>query len=397
MRTLYFDCSSGISGDMTVAALLDLGADRDKLKSVIDDMKLGCELKFGRTSKNAIDAYDFDVVLPEHCHSHNHQNSHSHRTLKDISPVIDNSLLSERAKKLAHKMFEIVAEAESKAHRVPKDEVHFHEVGAVDSIVDICSVAFCLDNLGIDRVMSSPVSEGTGEIECQHGIIPVPVPATLEISRAYSIPLRIKDVNGEMCTPTGAAIVAATVSEFGAPKDIAPSKVGYGAGKKDFPQANILRAYLYEDNNMENKDKYTDEVTVLETNIDDSTPEVLGFCLDKLFEAGVKDAYFTPIYMKKGRPAYSLTVICDNNLAETASKLIFKHTSSTGIRCRKSERTIMMREPIKVETKYGPVSANRFTYKDIEKISLEYESVKKLAEEKGVEIRSIYENYVSAE
>ncbi len=410
MRTLYLECNSGISGDMTVAALLNLGANREKLEEIINAMNLGCTLSFGRRTKNSVDAYDFDVILPgehthehdhchdydhshEHNHSHDHQHTHEHkhehRSLKEITPIIDNSLLSDDAKALAHKMFDIVAEAESKVHGLPKDEVHFHEVGAVDSIVDICAVAFCITDLGIDRVISSPVSEGTGEIRCQHGIIPVPVPATLEITRAHNIPLTIKDVKGEMVTPTGAAIVAALADSFERPQNMTPIKIGYGAGKKDFPHANILRAYLLE----EATDALRDEIIVLETNVDDSTPEELGYCLQKLFDAGAKDAFFTPIYMKKGRPAYSLTVMCKPDVENEAVRLIFTHTSSVGLRRKVSKRIIMGREKVEVETPYGTVKANKFSYGDFSKISLEYDSVKELADKQNISISKIYRGY----
>ncbi len=401
MRTLYLECNSGISGDMTVAALLDLGANRGKLEEIINAMNLGCTLHFGRRAKNSVDAYDFDVILPEehehhhhhehhheHTHEHHHHN-HEHRSLKEITPIIDNSLLPDDAKALAHKMFDIVAEAESKVHGLPKDEVHFHEVGAVDSIVDICAVAFCITDLGIDRVISSPVSEGTGEIRCQHGIIPVPVPATLEITKAHSIPLTIKDVKGEMVTPTGAAIVAALADSFERPQNMTPAKIGYGAGKKDFPHANILRAFLFDTST----DALRDEIIVLETNVDDSAAEELGYCLQKLFDAGVKDAFFTPIYMKKGRPAYSLTVMCKPDVENEAVRLIFTHTSSVGLRRRVLDRIIMDREKVEVETPYGTVKANKFSYGDFSKISLEYDSVKALADEQNISISKIYRGY----
>ena len=418
MKTLYLECNSGISGDMTVAALLDLGANREKLEQIIHDMHLGCRLHFGRAVKNGISAYDFDVELPhehthghahdhvhdhEHAHGHKHAEetaSHVHRSLQDIIPIIENSGLPKAAKENAKKMFDIVAAAESKIHGLPIHEVHFHEVGAIDSIVDICAVAFCMHDLGIEKVIVSPVCEGTGEILCQHGIIPVPAPATLEILSSHKVPMKIKNIEGEMVTPTGAAVVAAYASDFGCPENLCADKIGYGAGKKDFAHANILRAFILSDanrahcgQNIGNSGDYRDEIVVLTTNIDDASPEELGFCMEKLFKAGAKDAFFTPIYMKKSRPAYSLTVMCKSEVEAEAVRLIFTHTSSVGLRREVCERYIMDREKTTVHTEFGPVAANIFSYGDFSKISLEYDSVKALAEKENVSITQIYKQY----
>lgn len=394
MKTLYLECKSGISGDMTVATLLDLGADREKLEEIINDMNLGCKLHFGHTEKNSIYAYDFDVEIQD-------ESKENQRSIKEIFPIIDASKLPMPVKFKAKEIFEIVAKAESKVHKIPVDEVHFHEVGAVDSIVDICAAAFCLYDLGIEKVIVSPLYEGTGTIKCQHGYIPVPTPATSEICRERDIPLSILDgVNSEMVTPTGAAIAASFADSFGVPKDMHVIKIGYGAGKKNFKHANILRGFLFEDGlndskdaTSDGKDATSDSIIVLETNVDDSTAEELGYCLEKLFEIGVRDAFFTPIYMKKCRPAYSLTVMCKEEQEESAVKLIFKHTSSVGLRRTVKDRIIMAREKISVNTAYGEVDANKFTYDDIEKISLEYNSVKALADEKGIAVNKIYRNY----
>ena len=392
-KTLYLECTSGISGDMTVAALLDLGASKEKLVEVIDDLGLNVELKFSRVYKNGIGSYDFDVVILDEMGHHDDAN-HCHRTLKEINPIIDNSKLSDRAKELSHKMFNAVAHAESRVHGLPFEEVHFHEVGAVDSIVDILATAFCICDLGIEKVKASTLNEGRGQILCQHGVIPVPVPATMEIVKEYDLPLNILPVDGEMVTPTGAAIAATLVDSFGTMNAKKVYKIGYGAGKKDFEHANVLRAYLYEDaDSKATESENTDVVNLIETNIDDSSPEELGFCLEKLFELGVNDAFFTPIYMKKARPAYTLIVMCNDECFDSAIEIIFKHTSSTGVRHSKIDRIFMNREKVLANTIYGDVEANKFTYKDISKVSLEYDSVKKLAEEKNVGITSIYKSY----
>ncbi len=387
LNTLYLECLSGISGDMTVAALLDLGADKEMLFDVLNSMNLECELKTSVVKKNNITAFDFDVVLNE-----DFQKSHeelNRRGLDDVFPIIDNSKLSDNAKQMAKNIFVIVADAEAKIHNTSREKVHFHEVGAVDSIIDICAVAFCLDNLKIEKVICSPISEGTGFIKCRHGEIPVPVPATAEIARENKIPIKLTQARGEMITPTGAAIVAAIVDEFRLPDLMTFSKIGIGAGKKDFEHANILRAFIINEENNNTNDK----IVVLETSIDDSMPEELSFCMKQLFKAGVKDAFYSPIYMKKSRPSWQLTVMCKPAEEQSAISIIFKHTTATGIRRQELDRVVMQREKTKVNTKYGEVDANKFKWNEIEKTCLEYSSVKHLAKEKNCSIVEIYRNY----
>ena len=340
-KILYLECNSGISGDMTVGALLDLGADREVLERALGSLGVeGYHLHFGRAVKCGLDAYDFDVHLEEeghehghdhtheheeaehgeachrhsevhvedhghghecgeshghdhehehgeghghdhehtHSHSHGHSHSHIHRNLSDIYRIIERLDSKEEVKELARNMFLIVAEAEAKAHGLPIDEVHFHEVGAIDSIVDIISVAVCLDNLGVKDVVVSPLAEGHGQIRCQHGVIPVPVPATANIAAAHGLALRLTDQEGEMVTPTGAAIAAAVRTREKLPAACRIVKTGMGAGKKDFAHANVLRAMLLETNEEEN-----DQAWVLETNVDDCSGEMLGFVMEELF------------------------------------------------------------------------------------------------------------------
>lgn len=391
MNTLYLECLSGISGDMTVASLLDLGADKDKLLEIINSMKLGCEIKIDRVEKCSINACSFDVIIEDHdLHKDNNEcHHHAHRCINDIYKIIDSSNLSNNAKKISKKIFDVVTDAEAVVHKKPRDEVHFHEVGAVDSIVDICAVAFCLDNLNIDRVICSQISEGNGHIKCCHGVVPIPVPATAEIARQNNIPLNITDTQAEMITPTGVAIACAITSEFKKPSSLNIKKIGIGAGKKNFNHANILRAFLLE----ENTNDYNDEIVLIQTSIDDNTPEELGFILEKLFDVGVKDAFYTPIFMKKNRPAFELTVMSPLDLEKDVINIIFKNSSAIGVRREIKQRVKMKRIETTVKTKQGEVKANRFVYDDIEKISLEYESVKKLANEQGCSILDIYRNY----
>lgn len=246
-KTLYLECFSGISGDMTVAALLDLGVDPDELQRALGTLPLdGFTTRVSRVTKAGIDACDFDVVLAEDNHDHSHHH-HTHRGLAEILDILGRSGLSDRAKELASKIFRIIAEAESKAHRVPVEEVHFHEVGAVDSIVDIAAVSFCIDYLGVEDVIVPVLYEGTGTVRCQHGILPVPVPAVLNIAEAHHLDFHFTPAQGEFVTPTGAAIVAALRTAASLPGEFTVLKTGIGAGKRYYERPSLLRAMLIED------------------------------------------------------------------------------------------------------------------------------------------------------
>ncbi len=255
MKTLLFDCASGIAGDMTVAALLDLGADWDGLQQILTNLLPECRFHLQTVQREAVLAKDFDVQLPEgHKHAHEvteHHQEHLHtaesRNLQDVLTLIQSSALSAQAKTTAEKIFRIVAEAEATVHQKPLNEVHFHEVGAADSIADICGVAYCLDNLGVEKVLATPPAEGTGTVLCHHGRLPVPVPATKAITDRYQVPVYQTDNNGEMVTPTGAAIVAALAEAYVSAADYPALQVGYGAGKRVFKQPNLLRAILIEE------------------------------------------------------------------------------------------------------------------------------------------------------
>jgi uncharacterized protein (TIGR00299 family) protein len=241
-KALYLECYSGISGDMTVAALLDLGADEETLKESLDSLNVkGYGIKIGRTEKCGIDACNFDVILKE---DHHH---HIHRNINDILKIIDESKITKRSKSISKKIFNIIARAESKAHGIQIEEVHFHEVGAIDSIVDIIATAVCIDNLDINDVIVSELYEGKGHVKCQHGTIPVPVPAVANIVADNALNMKIINALEEMVTPTGAAIAAALKTKDNLPEKFQIKKIGIGAGKKDFPKANILRAFVIED------------------------------------------------------------------------------------------------------------------------------------------------------
>jgi len=419
-RILYLECYSGISGDMTVGALLDLGADRDALLRALESLGVdGYHLHFGRTKKCGIDAFDFDVHLEdgghhhdgaghhhEHCHdghhhhdhchddadhyhehSHDdghHEHSHAHRNLYDILSIIDRLEAPQRAGELARRMFQIVAEAESKAHGLPIEEVHFHEVGAVDSIVDIVATAVCVDLLDVDKVIVSPLREGRGYVKCQHGTMPVPVPATANIAAAHGLQLVLTDNEGEMVTPTGAAIAAALDCGEELPEGYRIEKIGLGAGKKEFKNANILRAMILTAKAEEGP------MVKLETNLDDCTGEALGFTMERLFEAGAADVWYTPIFMKKNRPAYQLSVLCRKELADAMEDIIFRHITTIGIRRLKVERTVLPRRIETVDTPYGPVRVKVCQREDNEAAYPEYDSVSEICRREGLGFGEVY-------
>lgn len=405
-KTLYLECYSGISGDMTVAALLDLGADKNVLLKSIESLKLtGYEIKISDVVKSGIKACDFDVVLDEHHENHDHDmeylhgdkkeehhhhhHHHEHRHYTDIIDIINNSEISDNAKNISLKIFDVLAESEAKAHNVPKADVAFHEVGAVDSIIDIVSVGVCMDNLGITDVIVPVLYEGKGFVRCQHGMLPVPVPAVLNIVSKYGIKLNITDFNGEFVTPTGAAIVGALCTSQTLPQNFKIVNTGIGAGKRNYEKSSLLRAMIIE------TDK-NDGIYKLETNIDDCTGEALGFVAQKILEVGAKDIYFTPIFMKKNRPAYQLNVICEYDDISKVEEVVFKHTTTIGIRKYKVERTVLNRDVIKVSTVYGEVDVKKCTFKDDVKYYPEYESVAKICNRFNVSYQDAYAEIVNA-
>ena len=425
-KILYLECNSGISGDMTVGALLDLGADRQVLENALESLGVdGYHLHFGRKVVCGLDAFDFDVHLEadghghshehthrqedayervdscghlevhEHCHGHKHEHSHehedghshshTHRNLHDIYHIIDHLDSNERVKEMARTMFRIVAEAESKAHGLPVEQVHFHEVGAIDSIVDIISVAVCMDNLGVEDVVVSALSEGHGHVRCQHGVLPVPVPATANIASSYGLKLHFTDNDGEMVTPTGAAIAAALRTKDRLPASCRLLKIGMGAGNKVFKQANVLRAMLLENSQDEDRTMW-----VLETNLDDCTGEMLGLTMEMLLDAGAADVWYTPIHMKKNRPAYMMSVLCRESSIEAMEELILTQTTTIGIRRYPTERTVLERSEIQVETSYGPADVKVCAYKGRKFFYPEYESIRRICMEQGADFQTAY-------
>ena len=460
-KTLYLETSSGISGDMFVAAMIDLGADTEALERALNSIpEDGFMVEISSVKKSGIACCDFNVILDaahenhdhdmaylyglapvssaapqeeahhchchedeeahhchcheeeeahhchcheeeeaHHCHGHggeephhHHEHEHHHhhgRHLAEIMGIIEATDMTDSAKALAGKMFHIVAEAESLAHHMPLEEVHFHEVGAIDSIVDIIAAAVTFDSLGITDVIIPCLTEGRGTVRCQHGVLPVPVPATMNIIEAYDMPLTIMEAKGEYVTPTGAAIAAAICTTHQLPKAFRIVRTGLGAGKRDYTErTNILRAYLIEGNAME---EGKDEIVKLETDIDDSTGEALGYTIDRLMQAGALDVHYSPVYMKKNRPAWELTVICKKSRMEELEDIIFKETTTIGIREFPSVmRSILRRNQKQVETPFGIAEVKEVALPGERRFYPEYESVKVIAEKEHLPFAEVY-------
>lgn len=421
-QKLYLECYAGISGDMTVAALLDLGADQDVLNETLNSLSISGQFqtKISRVSKSGLDACDFDVVLErenhdhdmhylhghdhhhehthdhdhhhEHTHEHGHDHHHEHRGLIEIQGIIRCSRMTERAKELAEKIFDILANAEAKAHGKPKTEVHFHEVGAVDSIVDIVAVAICLDNLGIEDVIIPTLYEGSGTVRCQHGVLPIPVPAVANIVNAENLTLRITETEGEFVTPTGAAIAAAIRTEEKLPENFRILKTGIGAGKRNYERPSILRAMLIEE--QANQDVEKDEIIKLESNIDDCTGEALGYTMEKLMEAGARDVHYFPVFMKKNRPGYQLNVICKENQISQLQKIIFEETTSIGIRIQRMERSVLPRRIETRDTSMGEVQIKICSLPTGERIYPEHDSIARICKESGKSWQEVYRKII---
>ena len=437
-KKLYLDCGSGISGDMFVAAMIDLGADPDTLEKALDSIPAdGFFVEIGRVKKSGIDCCDFHVRLDDDCENHDHDmdylygslapaagsgcscheepdreehhchcheeghdgeahhccrqekdHHHTHRGLAEILPMIDACDMTETAKALARKIFRIIGEAEAKAHDLPLDEVHFHEVGALDSIVDVVAAAVTFDSLHIKEVIVPKLTEGTGTVRCRHGVMPVPVPATVNIVSAYKIPMELTGAEGEYVTPTGAAIAAAISTSHQLPPSFVIKKAGLGAGKRAYTdRSGILRAFLIQGEENEGRDK----VVKLETDIDDCSGEVLGYVMKKLFKAGAKDVHYAPVFMKKNRPAWELTVICGEEKAEKLEKIIFTETTTIGIREYPLGRSVLNREEKEVETVYGKAAVKQVTFGDMTRAYPEYDTVKKLAKKNKVPFMDVFD------
>ena len=440
-KCLYLECMSGISGDMTAAALLDLGASRGPLERALRSLPVdGFSVAVSRVKKSGLDVCDFDVRLDaahenhdhdmeylfgggrqpavehgeghehacDHGHVHDHDghghghgghghgghdhgghdpsHPHEHRGMKEILEILSRADMTERARATAVRIFTILADAEAAAHGVDRSRVHFHEVGAVDSIVDIVTAAVCLDDLDVTEVIVPYLCEGNGMVRCQHGLIPIPVPAVVNIAQAHGLTLKPTDIQGELVTPTGAAIAAAIRTSDRLPERFTIERVGLGAGKRQYERPSILRAMLIADASAG-----SNEICKLETNIDDCTGETLGYVMERLFEAGARDVHYTPVFMKKNRPAWQLNVICDPKDRESMEKIIFAETTTIGIRRVNMQRTVLERECVRISTPLGEADVKLCRSAGTEKCYPEYDSVKALAQKSGRSFQEVYE------
>ena len=401
MKALYLDCASGISGNMFIGACLQLGVPEKYLCGEFEKLNLGdeYELEFSDVSKNGIGAAYFDVkLLHEHEHHHDNQpanihhlhqhvHHHEHRKMADIRKIIDATEFSAEVKNCALAIFGKLAEAEGKVHNVPAEEVHFHEVGAIDSIIDILGCAICIDYLEIKKVFVSRINVGHGFVKCAHGLMPIPAPATAELLqgfKTYSF-----GAEKELTTPTGAAIVN-TLAENSVdmPEDFVSEKIGYGAGTLNLDIPNVLRIYL-----GEFKGQPARRLVKLETNIDDMNPQIYGWLYERLFAAGALDVWTENIYMKKNRPAQKLSVLVESDKQDTCTKIIFEETTTIGIRVINVEKRIeAVRKMARVETSYGEVQCKVSAYDGkIVSITPEYEDCRRLAEKNNVPFKTVWQ------
>ena len=398
MKTLYFDCSSGISGNMTLGALLEIIGDDNFLLEELKKLNVdGYRIEISNKVKNGITGKYVDVILveehehhhDEHTHEHEHEHDHEHhhhehRNLNDVNEIIDKSSIDEKSKDLAKRIFLRVAKAESKVHNKPLEEVHFHEVGAIDSIVDIVGTAILINKINPDKIISSIVNDGHGFIECAHGTMAVPVPATTEIFASSNVKFRQIDVDTELVTPTGAAIIAELAEDFTTLPAMVTRKIGWGAGYKDLNIPNVLKVYL---GDMEDP---CENFIVMETNIDDCSGEILGHTEELLFKNGALDVFFTPIFMKKNRPAYRMTVACRREDMLNLQKIIFRETTTIGIRYRSEYRTELERENVEIETKYGKIRVKKVRNNGETYVYPEYESLKEVASKNNIPLKELY-------
>jgi uncharacterized protein (TIGR00299 family) protein len=395
MRTLYFDCFSGISGDMSLGALMDLGVDESWLVKQLRNLGLsGWELHVRSVNKNGLKALKVDVHLDDDAvhppHPAHHVHRHEHTTMEAITTLLATAGIPEPAKDLALRIFRRLAEAEAKVHQTPVHEVHFHEVGALDSIIDIVGVSLCLHKLAPQKIFASVQHDGQGFVRCQHGLIPVPVPAVTELFATRKVPFRQHPLaEGELTTPTGAAIIAEVAESFGTMPSMQLVGVGYGAGDREYALPNILRVVLGETVDSEGDTAGEEHLTLLETNIDNTTPEVLGYVMERLLSAGAKDVFFVPVYMKKGRPATLLSVLCEEYAVAAMERIIFTETSTIGIRRHQVQRHALPREQLLVNSPYGPLKAKEVTFEGQQRAAVEYEDARRVAIETGTPLRQI--------
>lgn len=383
MKILSYDCFSGISGDMNLGAMIDLGVSKDYLISELNKLNLkGWELKVEKDQRHGISGTKVTVKI---------KHEHAHRHLEDIESIIRKSALDEKTQDLAMKIFMKIAVAEAKVHGVPIDHVHFHEVGAMDSIIDIVGAAICFNSLNVEGVSVSPIELGSGFVRCDHGKLPVPAPATAEIVKG--LPVKQGGVSFEATTPTGAAILAVIGTDFSQKQTIKIEKTAYGIGQKDNHDVpNILRVYLAETDKAEPGH----DAVLLECNIDDMNPEFFEFISDRLFKAGAADVFLTNIMMKKGRPGIKLSIICEIGNSEPVKEILFRESTTLGLRTIKFRKDTLIRKSESFDTEYGSINIKRSYFNGTEvSVKPEYDECKKIAIEKGLPVKEVYNRIIS--
>ncbi len=402
MKTLYLDCAMGAAGDMLSAALYELLDDKQAFIEKTKDLGLdkvsvapramskcgilGTHMDVfvdGVSEEDIMDSHEHhhDHDHEHHHHDHDHGHSHQHSSMKDIEDIIDGLNVSDKVKDDAKKVYAFIAEAESNAHGVPVSEIHFHEVGTMDAVADVTLVCILMEEINPDKVVASPVNVGSGHVHCAHGILPVPAPATAYILK--DIPMYSGHIKSELCTPTGAALLKYFVSEFSEMPVMTVSRIGYGMGKKDFEQANCVRAFLGETLGG------CEQITELSCNVDDMTPERIAFATEKLLEEGALEAYTIPVGMKKSRPGILLCVMCKEDKKDKMVNLIFKHTTTLGIRENVSRRYTLKRSIIKKDTEFGEIRIKKSEGFGVTREKIEYEDLARIAREKGMSIEEV--------
>ncbi|MDY3560818.1 nickel pincer cofactor biosynthesis protein LarC [Gemmata sp. JC673] len=380
MRVAHFDCFSGISGDMVLGAVIDAGVPADAIRAALDSLGLPISLEVEKVKRCGFAATKATVTAAD---------QEDYRFLPDVEAILAKGDLTEKQRGLAAAIFRKVAVAEATAHGMPLERVHFHEVGALDSIADIVGAAVGLDLLGVEKFTSSPVPTGSGTVKCAHGIMPVPTPGTAELLKG--VPLAPSVIKTELTTPTGAAILTAVVSEFTAAPVLTIERIGHGSGTKDFiEQPNLLRLLVGTAAPAPRPAEETDTVAVLETNLDDISPEMIGFAIERLFEAGALDVFAVPVQMKKQRPGVLLSVICDPVHVAAFEEILFRETGTFGVRRTSATRAKLRREAVSVETPWGPVDAKRGWRDGFEIVTPEYEDCVRVAREHNVPLRDVY-------
>jgi uncharacterized protein (TIGR00299 family) protein len=384
----FFDCFSGISGNMALGALLDCGIPADAFRAELDKLGMrGYRVEIREAQKTGLRGLFVDVRV---------EKTQPRRHLKDIEEIIGSSPLPERVRERALTVFRKLAQAEARAHGEPVEEIHFHEIGAVDSIVDVAGTAVCLELLGVEKVYSSAVHIGAGSVQTAHGLLPVPAPATVELLRG--IPVYGRDVEAELVTPTGAALLASLVAGYGDAPPMRIDRVGYGAGSRDLPWANLLRVTVGETAAPAPAlAERGERVLMVEANIDDMNPQFYEHVLERLFDAGALDAYLTPIQMKRNRPATMLGLMVDEQKLDAMLGILFSETTTIGVRMHPVERRKLEREERAVETAFGPVQVKiAMLAGRVMNVAPEYRDCLRIAKEKSVPLKEVYQAALAA-